>query len=338
MEINTVFGIKWPVPSGFEYVLILIIVLLAVVIASLIRYRIYLKDKRIHDYQFFLFKMKRLGLSNFQIKIINNMAEFLRLSNPSEMLDKSDQFEQALGRFLVFLRDKGEKEESLAGICKDITIIYEKLYFNELFKKPLERIQDIGLEQLLYFVTDSGDVYLGKIVLKQEDYLFILLFRPVREIQKLSVGEDVIVFIWRVGDAEYKFTSQIGGIDFKTVKIGIPETFIRDKEFRHPYLDVIIPAAISKADLKPLEEPVQFTGTVLKMNDYELVVRMTRRLDYRFKYMVEFELMDFKFNTNCLIIANKTVEEESLYYYTFKFTEMSEGARHVLKTYIYEHL
>lgn len=335
---DTIFGVRWPVATGPEYLIIFGLFLCLIFLVVLIRYNIYLKDKKINDYQYFLFKVKRLGLSNFHIKILNNMADILRLSNPSLLLDNPEYFESALGRFLTFLKEQKEREESASSICKDITIIYEKLYHNEFFRKPLEKIQEIETGQLLYFVTGSGNVYLGKITAKEDDTLSVMLFRNPRDIQKLSNAGEVKVYIWRVGDAEYEFSSEIISVINNEVVIGIPEHFKRDNEFRHPYLDVIIPTSVIKTEMKTMEGEDTSSGTMIKMNEYEIVVRINRKLDFKFQYLVEFNLMDFKINAKCSLIANKTIEDGALYYYTFKFNEMSEGAKRVLKRYIYEHL
>jgi len=338
MEIDTVFGFKWKVGTPEDFLLFFVILLLVIAIFGLIRYRFFLEDRKIHDYQLFLFKMRRLGLSNFQIKILNNMTKILRLSNPGLFLDNSRHFEDAIGRFLLFLRGKNELEESMASICKDITIIYEKVYHYQLFKKPLDRMQDIELNQLLYFIIGENNVYLGKIISKDNDILQVQLFRPIKEIQRLKEPGSIKVHIWRIGDAEYEFTSETIGLTDDVVSISFPVEFSRGKEFRHPYIDVIIPAVVGKFDLKPLEEPEHNNGTIIKVNDYEIVIRMNKKLEYKYHYKIECNLLEFQFSVVCTLIADKTINENNLIYYTFKFIDMSEGAKHVLKKYIYEHL
>jgi len=78
--------------------------------------------------------------------------------------------------------------------------------------------------------------------------------------------------------------------------------------------------------------------TIYKINDYEAVLRVTHKLDYRFRYIIELNVMDFNVRIITRLIATKTVVERDSFFYTVKFDEMSESANNVLKKYIYEHL
>ncbi|HOO70611.1 MAG TPA: hypothetical protein PK926_02540 [Spirochaetota bacterium] len=338
MEIITVFGVKWIKASYPQIAVIAAFLLFIGAFLGLLKYYQYLKNKKIHDESLFLFKMKRLGLSNFQIKLINNMVRTLKLSNPNELLEQSALFEAATGKFLQFLKSKTENLDALASICKDITITYEKVYNPGRYKKPLESISQIENTQLLYFTTEDGTVYLGKILTKVPDSLTLKLFRSIKELHSLRGEQPITVYIWRIGDAEYVFNSKTISLDKNILTIVLPESFIRDQEFRHPYIETILPMSIVKIEPDPVEEVENVTGTLFKINDYEAVIRTGTRLDYDTDYALSFEIMEFQFKIVTRIIANKTVEEGNIIYYTLKFTEMSDAARSVLKKYIYEHL
>ena len=176
MDIKTPFGVVWRIAPYSEFFIYVGLFILLLIFFLIIKYMQSLKEKKINDYQLFLFKMKRLGLSNFQIKIINNIVEILRLQNPVELLNKPEFFEKGIGKFFVFLREKNETKDSLLSICKDVTITYEKLYHPSAFKKPLNSLMEIEINQLLYFTTEEKDVYLGKIIGRSVNELTLLLF------------------------------------------------------------------------------------------------------------------------------------------------------------------
>ena len=179
MDIQTVLGITWHQASAQDVLLVagLLMIPIAIIIIAKVLQR--LKYKRIHDEQIFLFKLKRLGLSNFQIKIINNLIEILEFSNPNQLFDDPEYFESAIGKFLTHTRTTDESEESQFMMCRDITSIYEKLYFNTRSKKPLRNIADLDNEQLIYFSPVPGRAFLGKINSRDNRSLYLTIFgRP----------------------------------------------------------------------------------------------------------------------------------------------------------------
>ena len=263
------------------------------------------------------------------------MVEILRLANPNLIFEKKDLFEKAVTRFLTFLKNKDEKEETLSAICKDITITYEKLYNPVTYKKPLEHIEDIENDQLLYFVTNFENVYLGKIISKNKKGITVQLFRTKKGLYIPSDDNIVNVYIWRVGDAEYEFSTKILESDGNMILIERPLEFKREKEFRHPYMDVIVPAIARKLSD---EKPEEIKATLFKLNDYEAIIRTNNTLDYKHQYELEFKIMDFQFVISSKIVANRTIEEQNIFYYTLRYQQMTEAAMSVLKRYIYEHL
>ena len=332
MEIKTIFGVTWHVPSNFEIFLLAMFIVLIITFLVLLKLHLNKKDKRLNDYQLFLFKLKRAGLSNFQIKIINNISQLLKLKDPNILLRSPELYEKSIGEFLQFLRDKNEDLDSLTAICKDITITYDKIYRPASFKKPLKNISELELNQLLYFITPDGDIFLGKFILSIENDLQVKLFRNKKQLQHLSVDKDVVLHIWRLGDAEYIFNSKIIKIEDQKVILQISEEFDRKHEFRLPFLDIVQAALVSDLDENKYE------GTVVKINDFELVLRSRHELDYQKLYDIHFELDGFKMVIRAQIIADSIIKENHVFYYTLKFNNMSEPARNVLKKYLYEHL
>ncbi len=335
---ETIFGVKWPTATPVELTVLIILFLLVGFIFILLKYMQHQKDRQLHDYNLFLFRTKRLGLSNFQIKVLNNIIDILHLSNPSDILRNPELFENATGKFLTFLKNENEEEKSFSSICKDLTITYEKLYHGVKFKRPLDNLREIEINQLLYFITEKNEIFFGKVVSISNNGITLKLFRPPKELQALGVNQNVTVYIWRVGDAEYTFKTIIEDVEGNLFTLAIPETFSRDKEFRHPYLDVIIPCSVTTQKKGIKEEQKPENGTVFKINDYEAVIRLGGNLDYMESHTLSFTINEFKFEITCKIISNRTINEGNVFYYTMKFEEISEAALNVLKNYIYEHL
>lgn len=378
MDIETIFGITWRKASGGDIALIIVLIavpavlLLAVALIRRFRYR------RYHDSQLFLFRLRRLGLSNFQIKIVNNIIGILGFSNPLRLLEKQEFFEDAVARLLDHARETGEDGESQCTICRDITIIYDKLYSNMQFKSPLRGVKDLDETQLIYCVATPRRVLLGRVVSWDGRNLYMRVFGGQGSVAGLAFKGPVRFFIFRLGDAEYEFTSPVTGREGSTLLVEIPRELRRMGESRHPYIDVILPA-----ELWPLEEPAYQDGeggaiadtesagetadeagkaryvegdetgedagqgdvvkegipcTIYKINNYEAVIRVGGKLDFRRSYHLDFTVLDFNVRILTRIIATRTVEEGGAFYYAFRFDSMSEGANNVVKKYVYEHL
>ncbi|MDY6970304.1 MAG: hypothetical protein SVR08_16850, partial [Spirochaetota bacterium] len=239
MEIPTVFGMTWKIPSFYDISIILIITFSIILILLFLRYYIQLQEKKAHEYQLFLFKTRHMGLSGFQIKILNGIVKSLKLKDPNIILNNSTLYESALGNFLIYLKDQVLEEESLFSISKDVIIIYEKLYHPASFEKPLEKLPDIKLGKLVYF-TFKNSLFIGKLAEKDDSNFSIQLFRNPKELYILKKDIPVKVYFFRPGDAEYTFNTIITNIDEQIIDIAIPEDFTRGKEVRHPNIDVII--------------------------------------------------------------------------------------------------
>jgi c-di-GMP-binding flagellar brake protein YcgR len=270
--------------------------------------------------------------------VLTNIIDILKLPNPNTILLHPDAFEKAVGKMLTFMKQRNEDEESFFNICKDLTITYEKLYHPARVRKPLESLTEIDINQLLYFVTEDGDIFFGKVAGIGNNALSIKLFRAKKELQSLAETSRIKVYIWRVGDAEYTFNTESIQLSDNILTIKLPREFTRDQEFRHPYLDVIIPCKVTRVRDNPVEEAETVQGTIYKINDYESVIRLAEKQDYNHHYTLEFTINDFNFSIISKIIANRTILEENIYYFTMKFEDISDAARNVLKNYIYEHL
>ena len=176
MEIPTALGIQWRMASASDIMTLIGILLIPVMILIFIRLYNRYRSLKIHDSQLFLFRLKRLGLSNFQIKIVNNLIGILRFSNPNMLLAKTDFFESAAGRFMSHLQRSGESDDSLTMICRDLAIIYDKLYYPTRLRMPLRSVQDVDENQLVCFTISSDKVFLGKITSFDSTSLYLKAF------------------------------------------------------------------------------------------------------------------------------------------------------------------
>ncbi len=338
MDIETVFGVKWRLASYPEILIIIGILLAVILLLVILRSLQYLRDRKIHDQQLFLFKMKRTGLSNFQIKILNNMVQTLNLSNPNLIFDKSELFERAVVKFIDFLKRRNESTESLESISKDITITYDKIYSPSRYKKPLKSINEVERGQFLYFSAEDDSVFLGKILSVTGDSLKAHVFCSPRYCAVLKKDQEIQVFIWRIGDAEYEFVARISSFTGNDMEIHTPEDFTREKELRHPFIDVLVSAVLKKPGATEHDPDASIQSTLVKLNDYEAVLRISKKLEYNSNYEMEFELMEFQIKSSVRVIANRTIEDGAIFYYAVRFQEMSEVGEKVLNKYISEHL
>ncbi len=341
---DTIFGIRWRIADYTEILLAFVIAAVIIAFIVLLRYNQRLKNKKLQAEQLFLFKIKQLGLSNFQVKILDGIVHTLGLSDASEILDNPGLFESAIGSFLAYIRSRGEKEDSLASICRDLIITYEKLYNRNTYKEPLNAITDLEIGLLLFVTTRNGIIFIGKITGIEPGQLTLGTFRSARDINAPE-GTDADAFVWRGGDAEYSFKTVVLSFTNNSISIRLPEEFNRGKEVRHPFIDTIIPCTIAPAAPVKAEtssssknDNSSLSAVIHKIHQDELIVRTSKKLDYRLTYNISFILSDFKMRINAIVIADRTIQEENVFYLTFRYTEISEAAQSILKTYIQEHL
>jgi hypothetical protein len=326
----------WPTPDAFGIGLVIGLFAMAALIYIIYKYNESKEQKRIHNYQLFLFQAKRKGLNNFQFKILKNMASYLKLSNPKELVSNSGLFEATLPDFIEYLKKQTEGEENLVGIFRDLTTIYERLYITGSIKKPLESMADIEAGEILYFTTENGGVYLGKASGRGSNFIALKLFTPAKNLRIFENETAVSLHALRINDAEYLINTVTMGIDGNIIKVKFSDDLTREREYRHPYINVVIPGVVTVVSLTGEAEPEQIECSILKINEYECVLRISVPLEYGREYPISFELSKFKFNINSRIVSSKTVETESVYYLTFKFLDMTDPGKVILTRYIAE--
>ncbi len=326
----------WPTPDALGIGIVIGLVFAALLVYIVYKYNESKEQKRIHNYQFFLFQAKRKGLNNFQFKILKNMASYLKLSNPKDLVSNAALFESILPDFIEYLKKQTVGDDNLREIFRDLTIIYERLYIKGSLGKPLESMADIEDGDILYFTADSGEVYLSKVAGRGSNFIELMLFTPAKNLRIFENESAVSLHALRINDAEYLINTVTMGIDGNIVKVKLTDDLTREREFRHPYINVVIPAIVSVESLTAVEEPEHIECSILKINEYECVIRIPVPLEYGREYPISFEISKFRFNVNSRIVSSKTVETESVYYLTFKFLDMTEPGKVILIRYIAE--
>jgi len=346
MEIITVFGVRWRVAPLWEVGLTLFVILLVIAFFALLRYHQYLKLKKSSLEQLFIYKARQRGLTGYQVRILQHIVTLSKLSSPEIIFINKALFENGLVKFLQYIAKSKEVTEDLKDIFKDIVITFEKIYNPTEYQEPLNSIDEISADTLVCGYSNTGRAFLAKIMLITEDAIHCRYFRKPGELSDEIITELVTIFLFRNGDAEYSFETEITAIQENTIIVKKPEAIKRGKEVHHPFIQTLIPCSIQrkKEDKEEEEAIIQHdgnepvNGTIERLNEFEAVVRVEKTLQYQNEYTLFFTLENFKIEIVSKILASRTITKEKIIYYTFKFIEMSEAAQNVISKYVKERL
>ncbi len=334
---KTIFGIEWPIRPPEEVLYIAIFFIGILILMLIIRYLLKLRDHKIYEHQFFLFQLKRLGLSNLQIKLLNNIITLLRLSRPIILFRDPRLFEKSIGNLLSYLGTMNEYKDSMQLTGREIMITYTKLYHHKLIQRQHTELELIE-KNLPVFITIDHGVCLGKIIYVTPNEIEVDIFHSSEKLFNIPEKAPLKVNFWRLSDAEYVFESTLTGIEGKKMIMAFPLEVQKAREFRHPYIEIDIPCTIKKIYPTGEFEDIPVEGFLFRLNDYEGIIKMPVKLEYNQDYALEFILYEFKCVIKVHAISEKTVELKSAFNYTVKFQEMSDAAKVVLKKYITDHL
>ncbi len=105
LGLEVLFGTEEPWPSINPVIAAIVagIFILIAMLLLLLRYSYRLKEVKIKAAQLFLFKAKKMGLSNYQFKILRGMVDILTLKDPNPILSDKTLYEKAIGSFLSYL-------------------------------------------------------------------------------------------------------------------------------------------------------------------------------------------------------------------------------------------
>ncbi|HPJ34015.1 MAG TPA: hypothetical protein PK358_04220 [Spirochaetota bacterium] len=339
---NPIFRITWPGPGAMGISIVLGLFFMSVVVYLLLLFLKMKERERLHAYQLFLFQVKRRGLNDFQIKIINNMAAQMKKADPRSIVTNAELFESVLSNFMEYLKRSREDIDDRRVICRDLLTIYEKLYIKSPRREPLRSMNEVENGQILYVTSQSGNTYLGKVSGRREDSLAIQLFTSLKNLQELKPEQQLEIFIVRVKDGEYRINTLSAGLEENRLLVSFSEDFVKEKEYRHPYISVVLPAVIVQAKRSEgediVEYDVEFEGTIYRINEFECELRTETEMPFEGIYTLMFELSDYSFRVASNVISSRTVEREKVYYVSLRFRDMSRPAMAVLSNFVMEHL
>ncbi len=342
--LEVLFGTEEPWPSIDPIVAAIVLSLFTVIIIFLLllRYSYKLKDKQRKAHQLFLFKAKQLGLSNYQFKALRGLVDIIKLKDPNRMFSDEALFERSIGAFLAYLKSAGEGDETVIGICRDIIITHEKIYRPSAFRTPLTTLAEIEPGGLIFLLSEDGGACIAKITAIVEGKLLNRVFWKGEASLPLE-GKNVDLYFWRAGDAEYNASVKVVRFKDREIEVAIPESYTRGKEVRLPYVDVMVPCTIRKEtpESQPEKEEEKggsIGGAIYKINENEAVVKLPEKIDYRGLYTLSFTISDFNVKITTKVIADRTIQEQTSMFYTFKFTAASDIARKIIKNYVVKHL
>ncbi|HOE20785.1 MAG TPA: hypothetical protein PKJ69_07495 [Spirochaetota bacterium] len=348
MEIITVFGVRWRVAPLWEVLVTLFVILVIIGFFALLRYNQYLKLKKSSIEQLFIYKARQRGLTGYQIRILQHIVALSKLSSPEVIFNNVTIFETGLVKFLQYIKKSRDTfNEDLKDIFKDIVITYERIYNPVEYQEPINSPDELTADTMLCGYSATGRAFIAKITQITEDAIHCKYFRKPEDIPADIIAEQVTIFFFRNGDAEYSFDSKIIAIQENTIVLQKPQAFKRGKEVHHPYIQTLIPCTIqlkndesknSEEVIIQHDETVSINGTIERLNEYEAVIRVEERLEYQKEYILFFTLENFKIEILSTIIASRTITKEKIIYYTFKLVQMSEAAKNVISKYVKERL
>lgn len=343
LGLEVLFGTEEPWPSINPVIAAIVagIFMLIAVFLLLLRYSYRLKEAKIKADQLFLFKAKKIGLSNYQFKILRGLVDILKLNDPNPILSDKTLYEKAIGSFLSYLSKTSQEGDTAISVCRDIIIIHEKIFNPSVYRKPMKSLRELEPGALVALFSEQKDSCIAKVIAADDATVSLQLFRKEGIPASLGHGK-ASLYIWRTGDAEYSTEVTVREIAGNIITVGYSDTLARGKEVRLPYLDVMIPCKLTvETKAENNEEAAGETtiaGMIYRVNENEAVVRLAAKIDYGKNYALAFTIDDFNIKFICRILAEKSIQEENAFFITFRFLEGTEVARNVLKRYIAEHL
>ncbi len=333
-DYNTVFGIKWPAPGISGIAAIVLLIFAAVSIYLIYKYFESKEQERIQKYQHFLYLAKERGLNNSLFKLLNNISLYYKLAEPKELFVNHALFEALLDGFGKYIQEQNSSGEDLISIYRNVVIIYQKLYSFTLHRNHLTSMAELEDGEILYLSNENGEFFLGKVDGRGNDFITVKLFSPDSSNNFFHNGNPVFLHPLRVNDAEYLIKTVTAGEDSKALKISLTDNFTRIREFRHPYINVDIPAILLIPPDNSSDEPEKKECSILKLNEHECVVRFSNQVRYDRDYQLEFEILDFKFSINTVLMSTLKVDSDRVYFHTLKFKNLTEAGAKILAEYV----
>ncbi len=281
----------------------------------------------------------QLGFNSYQSKIYQELLGILKLEDPLELAGDPLLFEESAQKLLNRISELNEGVEPLDLMCKNLVITYEKLYHGSGTRTPLKNIRDVENNALIFLTDNMRSFIIGKIIGRGQEHLAVRPIAGTRDVSPVSPDTVLNGYIYRAGDAEYTFVTTVATSEETKLRIRVPGTFEVEAEAHHPFIEANIPCEIAVD--RPAEEAGHEEippGLIFRLNDKELVMRATVKMDFNRNYGISFTISDFLIRIEGRVVREKYIKNTHVYYYNVVFISMTDVARKILKDYILEHI
>ena len=350
--------LEMKVASDIQIGSILLIIMSLIILYFVVKLIFDKQNKQKAEKVIFLAKAQKLGLTNNQIEVLSHIIKINNLSHNTTLvhdatLIKQEMFEDSIGQLIEkFKNQQMPLVNILNNVCKNISLVYEKIYYPAKLKKRLVKLQDITTDQIIYFTPEkeTDKIFFGKIVSVSNETVTAKVFKRQPNIKMLENDTTIKTSMWRIADAEYCFVTnaKLSSEEGNSLEMSIPKELLVKQELVRPYIDVMIDCkltAIEKEEQKSTETkeqakdkknqpPETVLGRIFKMNNHEIVVLVQTKLSQDENYWLDFIIDDFKFSFASKVIAGKFDQSTNTSQCTLDLKNLSPIASQVFKNYI----
>lgn len=292
---------------------------------------------KVEKYRRMLVNSIKKHLTTAQFKIIKDISSILHFENPVKIFEDKHYFEKAIDRLLEYRFESGDITESMDLLCRDIVVTYEKIYHFSEMSAPLENLNGLEINRLIYIISQDNRFFIGKLISREESQsIDIVVLNGLSASSSLLPSSPVTCYTWRSGDAHYIFKTVISRADGLKLELKLPDTFRRFEDDHHPLIEVNLECVVF-IEKNKFTEPVRENGMIMMLNESEIVLRCSENLEFFSRYPVEFTMDDFVFSIEAQVIRGKFIKETNIYYYNFKIVNLSPQAKNVIRKHISEY-
>ncbi len=343
---KTIFGLEWPVATSLDIILTFLFFVLILFFFLLYRHYQVLKKRQALLEQNFILKVRQLGLTRSQSQALSDIMALVPEKNRNLLFTDPLLFESALSKRPGVITGEDEAADKQEARCKNISVMYEKLYHHAAYQNPLDTLGEIPAGTAVCITGVDIPPMFAKVAGKEGQSLRLEGFGTADP--ALIAGKQASFYFFRAGDAEYRFESIISSVEGQVISTPVPETFTRGTDVRHPYVETDIPCLITVRPLRnpasaaepaeQEEEPETIGASIMRLNEHEVVVRFARPLAFNMHYTVEFEINDFKIRSEVRMMSGGSPYESGPHFLAFKFVDISAIAADILKKFVAERL
>jgi hypothetical protein len=331
---ETIFGFKWPVPTGSDFFIFFFLLFLVIFIFIILKLYYFLKNEKTHAFHLFLYKVSNLGLTTFKIKILQAIVDSLSLRDPNKLLAAPLLFEEAVNRYNKYLAKQNESIEARKAINDEIVEVYQKIYFPSVYQKELNSISEMENGGLLRIIINDKYLLTGKVA-GSENLIRLIAGNTRMDQAEYKVNDTADVFFYRSGDGGYAFKSGILSVNKNIIELSFPQSFKRIKPVRRPDIEVDIHGNLKLNETDDTGEEEQWKEcNIYKINTDEIYININENLDFSKEYMIRFEIEGISLNIKCSILSVNKIKGHADSSYTMKLHEVSEPVIKILNSVI----